>query len=569
MAGMALLGARFPALATSDYATADAIRWQAQIASTFPSRPGEEVVPWLDQPAPNPVPDILGSPLHWEDFDSWITPNDEFFTVKHYNLPEFAPTEWQLEIHGLVERPITLSLDDIKARETIDVPFTLECSGNHGLPFLIGAVGNAVWTGTPLAPLLQEAGVLAEGTEVVFWGADLGPQEVNGVEYTEQFARSMSLAEAMDPRNILCWGMNGESLPAEHGAPIRLIAPGWYGVANVKWLQRIEILDRPFEGRFMAREYVTIREEERDGVTLARFTSVGPDRLKSVPAKVTRLDDQHRIIGVAYGAPIARVDVRIDDGEWIETTIEKHEDSEHTWEIWSFDWGQPASGEHTITSRAIDTVGNVQPAMDDPIIADKLTFWESNGQITRRVVTGVSVPPETDYTISDEFLAFWEQHGGLAIFGHPITNAFDEVSLIDGQVYRVQYFERQRFELHPENGEPYTVLLGLLGVETVPGTGPYPRAEPNLNDGCQFFEPTGHNVCGRFLTYWREHGGLAIFGYPITEEVTENGLTVQYFERARFEHHPDNDPPYDVLLGLLGRDVLNQRYGGQLPAGAE
>ena len=194
MAGMALLGARLPALAASGHANDETVRWPAQIALAFPSRPGEEVVPWLDQPAPNPVPDILGTPLRWEDLDSWITPNDEFFTVKHYNLPEIAPTAWQLEIHGLVERSMTFSLDDIKARDTVDVPFTLECAGNHGLPFLIGAVGNAVWTGTPLAPLLQEAGVLAEGSEVVFWGTDLGPQEVSGVEYTEQFARSMSLA---------------------------------------------------------------------------------------------------------------------------------------------------------------------------------------------------------------------------------------------------------------------------------------------------------------------------------------------------------------------------------------
>ena len=207
--------------------------------------------------------------------------------------------------------------------------------------------------------------------------------------------------------------------------------------------------------------------------------------------------------------------------------------------------------------------------MDNPIIADKLTFWESNGQITRRVATGVSTLPETDYTISDEFLTFWEQHGGLATFGHPVTNAFDEVSLIDGQVYRVQYFERQRFELHPENAEPYTVLPGLLGVETLPGTEPYPRAEPNLSEGCQFCEPTGHNICGRFLKYWQQRGGLTIFGYPITEEMTENGLTVQYFERARFEYHPDNQPPYDVLLGLLGREALDQRYGGRQPADTE
>ena len=567
LAGLALLGSKLPALASPGQATRESSPWPAQVALTFPTRPGEEVLPWLDQPAPNPVPDILGTPLRWEDLDSWTTPNDEFFTVKHFNLPAIDAAAWNLEIHGFVQRPTTLALDNLKARENRDVAFTLECSGNHGLPFAWGLVGNAIWTGTPLASILQEAGVLPDGREVVFWGTDLGPQEVNGVEYIEQFARSMSLAEAMDPRNILCWGMNGEALPPEHGGPVRLIAPGWYGIANVKWLSRIEILDRPYEGRFMAREYVTIRNEERNGQTLARFTSVGYDRLKSVPAKVTRLGGQYRIIGVAYGAPIARVDVRIDDGAWIEARLEHHDDSEHSWEIWSLDWDQPSAGEHTVTSRAIDTAGNIQPAMDDPWIANKLTFWESNGQITRRVNTGAQHFPETDHTVGGTFLTFWQQHGGLATFGYPITEEFDEQSLVDGQTRRVQYFERQRFELHPENAAPYNVLLGLLGLEVLEGMTPHPRAQPRDGGVCDYHAPTGHNACGRFREVWQA-GGLMIYGYPLTEEFEENGLTVQYFERARFEHHPGNQPPYDVLLGLLGYEALEARYGGDLPPGA-
>jgi len=567
LAGLALLRSQLPGMASGSQSTLERVAWPAQVALGFPTRPGEEVLPWLDQPAPNPVPDILGNPLKWEELDSWITPNDEFFTVKHYNLPAIDPAAWRLEIHGLVERPMTISLDDLKAGTSGDVPFTLECAGNHGLPFLTGLVGNAIWTGTPLAALLYEAGMLAEGREVVFWGTDLGPQEVNGVEYTEQFARSMSLAEAMDPRNILCWGMNGEPLPPEHGGPVRLIAPGWYGVANVKWLQRIEILDRPYEGRFMAREYVTIREEERDGQQLARFTSVGYDRLKSVPAKVTRLDGQHRIIGVAYGAPIARVEVRVDNGAWVEATIEEHGDTEHTWVIWCLDWNQPSAGEHTITSRATDSAGNIQPTMDDPWIANKLTFWESNGQITRRVNTGARSFPETGHTLAGEFLTFWQQHGGLATFGYPITEEFDEESLIDGQTYRVQYFERQRFELHPENQPPYNVLLGLLGVEAMEGMTPHPRAQQQDGGVCDYHAPTGHNACGRFREVWQA-GGLMVYGYPLTEEIEEDGMTVQYFERARFEHHPGNPAPYDVLLGLLGYEALEARYGGDLPPGA-
>jgi hypothetical protein len=239
--------------------------------------------------------------------------------------------------------------------------------------------------------------------------------------------------------------------------------------------------------------------------------------------------------------------VRIDDGNWQPTTLHEDDDNQHTWVVWAYDWGQPSSGEHSITSRAIDTDGNVQPTMDDPLIARKLTFWESNGQITRRVATGAQHFPETGHSVGGEFLTFWQQHGGLATFGYPITEAFEE----DGRT--VQYFERQRFELHPENAAPYNVLLGLLGVEALGGA--HPPAQPADGDTCDYHAATGHNACGRFRDIWQA-GGLMIYGYPITEEFEENGVTVQYFERARFEHHPNNQPPYDVLLGLLGYEAL-------------
>ena len=146
-----------------------------------------------------------------------------------------------------------------------------------------------------------------------------------------------------------------------------LIAPGWYGVANVKWLTRIEVRDSRYQGHFMARDYVTIREETIDGESVWTFTSVGRDRLKSAPAKVTKSGDAYSIMGAAWGAPIAAVEVRIDDGEWQPATITEGDDSEFTWAFWTFDWGTPAPGEHTVTSRAIDASGEVQPAPDDPV----------------------------------------------------------------------------------------------------------------------------------------------------------------------------------------------------------
>lgn len=358
------------------------------LVHAFPRRPGEEVIPWVDQPPPHPRPHVVSNQLQWEELDTWITPNAKFFRVAHYQGPlgpAIDEKQWKLEITGHVKRPLTVTLSQLKARPRQEVIFTLECSGNHGFPFFIGGIGTAKWAGTPLAPLLQEAGVLDKGIEVVFVGSDMGEEEVRQIKMPQHFARSMSLADAMHPNNLLCYEMNGEPLPQPHGFPLRLIAPGWYGVANVKWLKRIEVRDTRFMGRFMGRDYVTIREEQRGGESVWMETSVGRALLKSVPAKVTRKNGQYRIIGAAWGAPIQRVEVQIDGGPWVPATIDRSEEAEFAWKIWSLEWQNPAPGEHTVVSRAIDSMGQIQPAMDDPWIAKKRTYWESHGQVTRRI----------------------------------------------------------------------------------------------------------------------------------------------------------------------------------------
>jgi DMSO/TMAO reductase YedYZ molybdopterin-dependent catalytic subunit len=284
-----------------------------------------------------------------------------------------------------VQQPLTLSLDDLKARPRQEVTFTVECSGNDGLPFFNAGIGNATWAGTPLAPVLQEAGLLEQGIEVAFFGSDMGVEEVRQIKMRQHFARSLAPSDALDPCNLLCYEMNGEPLPQSHGFPLRLIAPGWYGIANTKWLQRIQVVPTRYENRFMARDYVTIREQQRDGQTAWTETSVGRALLKSAPAKVTRSGGQYRIVGAAWGAPIARVEVQIDGGPWLPASIDEGQDAEFAWKLWSLTWANPVTGEHTITSRAIDTEGRVQPAQDDPWITGKHTYWESNGQVTRRV----------------------------------------------------------------------------------------------------------------------------------------------------------------------------------------
>ena len=355
------------------------------LARAFPAQPGEVVIPWLDEVTANPEPGMVVNLLKWEDLDSRITPNDKFFGITHYEWPSIDEATWRLEIDGLVLRPLTFTLPELRSRPRQEVEFTLECSGNHGFPWFIGGIGTARWAGTPLAAILQEAEPLENGVEVVFVGADAGEETIQDTKVRQTFARGMSLADALSPATLLCYEMNGAPLPERNGSPLRLIAPGWYGIANVKWLKRIEVRDTRFMGRFMTRDYVTLREERRGNEVAWVETSVGRSRLKSVPAKVTRHDGRYRILGAAWGAPIARVDVQIDQGPWLAATIDRGEDAEHAWKLWSLDWEPSSPGEHSITSRAVDTVGRLQPSMSDPDIANKKTYWESNGQVTRRI----------------------------------------------------------------------------------------------------------------------------------------------------------------------------------------
>ena len=347
----------------------------------FPSREGEVLIPFADQPPPSER--VL---LDWSQLDTFITPNAEFFNVSHYGKPEVDLASWKLEISGLVDHPMTLTIDDIKARPRQEVTFTLECSGNHGFPTFTGAIGNAKWAGTPLAPILKETGIQENGIEVIFFGHDVGEEERRGVKMRQNFARSLSVEDALEDTMLLCYEMNGEPLPHANGAPLRLIAPGWYGIACVKWLKRIEVRNTRFMGKFMGRDYVTMREEKRpDGESVWMETSVGRTQLKSLAAKVTRIGDTYRIYGAAWGAPIQTVEVSIDGGTWQKATIDPEEDAEFAWKIWHLDWNSPTQGEHTLVSRAIDTKGNIQPAADSDYITGKHTYWESNGQIVRKI----------------------------------------------------------------------------------------------------------------------------------------------------------------------------------------
>jgi DMSO/TMAO reductase YedYZ molybdopterin-dependent catalytic subunit len=361
------------------------------VAAALPAMQGEEVIPFLDQPAtppsaPGPWPLNEISMLDWQRLGTWITPNEGFFRVGHYDKPVIDEKNWQLEVTGLVRNPARYRLADLKALPRREVTFTLECSGNNGFPWFWGGIGNARWAGASLAPLLERAGLRENGIEIVFYGSDAGDEEVRGNKIQQNFARSLSLEDAMRAENILCYEMNGAPLAVHHGFPVRLIAPGWFGIANVKWLKRIEVIDTRFMGRFMAKDYVTLREEKREGgESVWNMTSVGRSLVKSIAAKVTREGPGYRVQGAAWGAPIERVEVRIDQGDWQPATIGEGKDQEFAWKFWHLDWKNATPGEHTVVSRAVDSAGRIQPAPDDPVLAGKKTYWESNGQIPRRI----------------------------------------------------------------------------------------------------------------------------------------------------------------------------------------
>jgi DMSO/TMAO reductase YedYZ molybdopterin-dependent catalytic subunit len=350
-------------------------------AALLRGAPDGELVPFLEKTPFNPERPTLP----WEQTTSWITPAEHFFRVGHYGFPKVDVASWRLQIDGLVAKPRSFTLEELKKRPRREYVAALECSGNRPAG---GLVANARWTGTPLVPILKECGIKPEGIEVVFFAADKGTEKIRNADYPQNFARSLAVADALKDNVLLLYDCNGQPLTAEHGAPVRLGVPGWYGVAWVKWLDRIEAHDRKFQNRFMGRDYVTIRGEQHGDQVVWRETLVGKMNLKSVVARVTKLPSGGlHVTGAAWsdGTPIKSVEIKIDEGPWTATEFKPDRKQPFAWQFWSFDWKDPKPGEHAITCRAVDARGKAQPDPNDPSITMKKTYWESNQQAIRKI----------------------------------------------------------------------------------------------------------------------------------------------------------------------------------------
>jgi sulfane dehydrogenase subunit SoxC len=311
-----------------------------------------------------------GMPLEALRYD--VTPPGLHYLLIHYDIPPVDPATWSLEVGGAVCRPLRLTLDDLHERPSVTRPVTMECAGNGrarlsprpaSQPWLAEAVGTAEWTGVPLAAVLDEAGVTGDAVEVVFRGLDRGVE--SGVE--QHYERALTLDEARRDEVLLAYAMNGAPLPPQHGFPLRLVVPGWYGMTNVKWLAAITVIDEPFAGYQQAVAYRYREHEDDPGRPVTRMAP----RSLMVPPGIPEFFTRSRavapgpceITGKAWSgwAPIARVEVSGDGGDtWIEADVSGRP-ATGAWQRWRCTWTPPGPGEYELLSRATDAAGNAQP----------------------------------------------------------------------------------------------------------------------------------------------------------------------------------------------------------------
>ena len=297
-----------------------------------------------------------------------LTPPGLHYLLIHFDIPAADERQWRLQFNGLFRHPHALGMEELRRMPATTLRVTMECAGNGrgqlaprypSVPWFEEGVSTADWTGVPLAALLREASPMAQATQIVFHGADRGFDA--GVEH--HFARSLALREALRNEVLVAYAMNGAPLPPQHGAPLRLVVPRWYGMASVKWLQAIEAVDQPFDGFQQARGYHFRRRADERGepCTLMRVNCLMappgiPDfysRRRTVEAGAVALGGR----AWSGAAPIARVEWAV-DGAWRDAALGSS--GPLCWRAWSAVW-DAAPGEHELSCRATDEDGNVQP----------------------------------------------------------------------------------------------------------------------------------------------------------------------------------------------------------------
>jgi len=349
---------------------------------------GDTIVPFLDFPdrvITNPAVDRRIIDIR--AIDGPITPKDQFFTTQHYGHPKVDVATYKLQVSGLVDRPLTLSLDDLRKLGNTELVAGFECSGNRGP--LQGLSSNARWTGVPLKTVLDKAGVKAQAREFVFFGADRGEEDIEWRTQTfkvqQQFGRALNREKALSPEPMLAYALNGEPLTLHQGLPVRLLVPGWYGVNNVKWLSEIHAQEETYLGKFQARWYRTLKGEMIDGEMKWVETAITHMQLKSYIARITSDGSRYKVLGVVLndGTPLKAVEVRVDEGPWQAATMDPSTREKYGWKLFTYTVSSLTPGEHTLVSRAIDATGKIQPTAQE--LENKKSFLEDNSQTVRKI----------------------------------------------------------------------------------------------------------------------------------------------------------------------------------------
>lgn len=322
-------------------------------------------------------PDNLESVFN--ELDGQWTPNAAFYIRDHFPVPALDPETWRLRVEGSVDHPFEISLAELRSMPATTYGCVLECAGNSrvflvpkrdGVQWELGAVGCAQWTGVPLSAILDRAGVRESAVEVVLEGADRGEAEKSSRPKDEiAYSHSLPLEKARRPEVLLAYEMNGAPLPRPHGFPVRAVVPGWYAMCSVKWLQRILVVDRPFQGYFKTVEYAYWTSN--DGIPQERLP-LSEMALKSEIARPAIRESlpmgrPYRVYGAAWGpdSRIAKVEVSVDGGDTWQDAKLLGESIDHGWRLWEFWWTPERPGQHTVLSRATDAEGTMQPAEHD------------------------------------------------------------------------------------------------------------------------------------------------------------------------------------------------------------
>jgi DMSO/TMAO reductase YedYZ molybdopterin-dependent catalytic subunit len=322
--------------------------------------------------------DPLNLEMPFETFDEFITPTKSFYVRTHFPIPAIDRDAWWLHVEGEVEKPFAINYEELLELESRTIPVTLECAGNNrnflepkvkGVQWGLGAVGTAEWTGVPLSVFLVRADLKPGAREVILEGADRGTLEDRKSPPGElKFARSVPVDKARADV-LLAYKMNGIDLPPQHGFPVRAIVPGWYAMASVKWLQRIIVTDRPFNGYYQTLDYAFWK---RRGNT-AELTPLSELQVKAEIAQpaqgeIVPANSHVCIRGAAWtgNAEITKVEVSANGGStWNEAKL-LGEAKPNAWRLWEFDWKSRAPGKATLMARATDSLGQTQPVRRNP-----------------------------------------------------------------------------------------------------------------------------------------------------------------------------------------------------------